>query len=227
MNHDTRIYPINEIRIEENDSGPIIRTSLKFNSLSVPLGFFTKFREQISETAFDSAIDDENHEVRAYWHHDISRPLGRRTRGTVRISKTKTLFKADIYPDDTSWGVDAVKSIKRGDVDGMSFGFRVYPEGEKWSEDKEQNLIRTLTNVDLIEVSPTPTPAYLSSSASVRMSMSDDDFENFVQEQIRKLHPEEYGNTKQLAAVLAEQTADRSRRERLQRTSLRQHERNR
>jgi HK97 family phage prohead protease len=169
VDYEVRDLEVEEIRVdEEGDSGPVIRVSIKFNSLSVPLGMFARFREKISPTAFDGALDNENHEVLAFWNHNTDMPIGRRSAGTVAISKTSTLFKAEIRPGDTSWAVDAVKAIKRKDVKGTSFGFRIFPQGELWEEDADKNLIRTLTNVDLIEVSPTPMPAYPTSSATLR-----------------------------------------------------------
>ncbi len=167
--YEVRNLEVEEIRIDEDgDTGPVIRVAIKFNSLSVPLGTFNRFREKIASTAFDGALNNESHEVLSFWNHNTDLPLGRRSAGTVAISKTPTLFKAEIHPGDTSWAIDAVKAIKRKDVKGTSFGFHVLPQGELWEEDEQKNLIRTLTNVDLIEVSPTPRPAYPTSSATIR-----------------------------------------------------------
>ena len=161
---------IEEVRIfrAEPTSAPVIRMSIKFDTNSVPLGMFLPFREQIAPTAFDRALNDPAKEVLAYWNHNTDMPLGRRSANTVRIEKTQTLFKAEIDAPDTSWGRDAVTSIERGDVQGMSFRFRVPPNGDKWEEDADRNLIRTLVDVELEEVSPTPEPAYPKSSAAIR-----------------------------------------------------------
>lgn len=168
-NYEVRDLEVEEIRVDdEGNSGPTIRVAVKFNSLSVPLGMFTRFREKIAPTAFDGALNDESREVLAFWNHNTDLPLGRRSAGTVAISKTATLFKAEIHPGDTSWAVDAVKAIRRKDVKGTSFAFRVLPNGDRWEEDAEKNLVRTLTNVELVEVSPTPMPAYPTSSATLR-----------------------------------------------------------
>lgn len=163
---ESRTLRAHEIRVEGDEKSPVIRASIKFDTLSVPI---FGFREKIASTAFDSALDDPTREVLAFWNHNSDLPLGRRSAATVGISKTKTLFKAEVHPNmDTSWGRDAVASIKRGDVNGLSFGFRILPDGDKWEEDENQNLIRTLINVELSEVSPTPNPAYPQSAAKVR-----------------------------------------------------------
>ncbi len=212
MDYELRTVEAEEIRLEESEAGPIIRTSIKFNTLSEPLGFFTKFREKIADTAFDGAINNESREVLAFWNHNSDMPLGRRSETTVSISKTKTLFKAEIKPGDTTWGQDAVKSIRRRDVKGVSFGFRVLPEGDKWEEDDDRNLIRTLNNVELIEISPTAMPAYPDSSASIR---------TLFEEKQREFQKRASGNGAETSAAIATQVADRQRRERLQRQSIR------
>jgi len=202
-----RVFAGEELRADVGDKGRVIRGALKFNTLSVPLGGFVRFREKIAPEAFDSVLNDEAREVMAYWGHDINKPLGRRSAGTLRLSKTDTLLKFEADAPDTSWGRDAVESIARGDVQGMSFRFRVLPDGEMWEEDKDRNLIRTLRNVELQEVSPTAEPAYTKSSASVRS----------MQEVIERHEQEIAEEQKRLAAMCA----DRQRRDRLIRTDLR------
>jgi HK97 family phage prohead protease len=163
-----RTYAAQELRVDTADGKSTIRGSIAFNQLSLPMGFFTRFREKIDPAAFDATLNDEQREVMAYWGHDISMPLGRRSRGTLRVWKSDGAVQYEIDAPDTSWGRDAVASIERGDVQGTSFRFRVLPEGERWEEDADGNMIRTLTNVTFEEVSPTAEPAYPVSSASVR-----------------------------------------------------------
>lgn len=209
METEIRQFCGEELRVDQAESGaPIIRASIKFNALSVPMGMFTRFQEKIDPAAFDSVLNDESRELMAYWGHDVNKPLGRRSRGTLRVSKTETLLKAEIDPPETSWGRDAVESIRRGDVEGLSFRFRVLPDGERWDESADRKiLIRTLLNVDLQEVSPTAEPAYPKSSAMVR-----------------SLEAVWARRQKEIAAessAAAEQLADRQRRDRLIREDLR------
>ncbi len=226
MTYEIRTFAADEIRLEDGDKAPVIHASIKFETLSLPLGYWTKFREKIAEGAFDGTLDDESRDVLAFWNHVTAMPLGRRSRQTLKLSKTSTLLKAEIHPGDTTWGQDAVKSIQRGDVEGMSFGFRVLAEGEKWSEDKDRNLIRTVTNAELIEVSPTPMPAYPSSSASVRSEnggiheLTEKEMEEFLAARRSELH-QDTGAGAEMAARIAAQVADRQRRERLQRQLVR------
>lgn len=208
MENEYRSFAGEELRVDKAESGiKTIRGSLKFNALSVPLGGFTRFREKIAPEAFDSVLNDESREVMAYWGHDVNKPLGRRSAGTLRLTKTDTLLKFEADAPDTSWGRDAVAAIERGDVQGMSFRFRVLPEGDTWEEDKDENLIRTLRNVELQEVSPTAEPAYTKSSASVRS------METVFEQREQVIAAQE--------KCAADIRADRQRRDRLIRDSLR------
>jgi HK97 family phage prohead protease len=58
------------------------------------------------------------------------------------------------------------ESIKRGDLDGMSFRFTVAPDGEEWSDDREQ---RTITRVSsLADICLATYPAYPAASVELR-----------------------------------------------------------
>jgi phage head maturation protease len=68
---------------------------------------------------------------------------------------------------DTTVNRDLIANVKAGNVDGMSFGFRVV--AEEWRDDKENNReIRTLLDVDLLEVSAVTFPAYTDTSIAER-----------------------------------------------------------
>jgi len=202
-----RTYGAQELRVDTSGDKPKIRGSIAFNTLSLPMGFFTRFREKIAPTAFDATLNDESREVMAYWGHDVNMPLGRRSKGTLRVWKEADAVQYEIEAPDTTWGRDAVASIERGDVNGTSFRFRVLPDGERWDEDADGNMIRTLTNVTFEEVSPTAEPAYPVSSASVR-SM----------EEVWTKHEQEIAAREALAAQIR---ADRQRRGRLTRDNFR------
>lgn len=202
-----RTYAAQELRVDRAEGKSTIRGSIAFNQLSVPMGFFTRFREKIDPGAFDGTINDATREVMAYWGHDINKPLGRRSTGTLRVWKEADAVRYEIDAPDTSWGADAVASIERGDVQGTSFRFRVLPEGERWEEDADGNMIRTLTNVTFEEVSPTAEPAYPVSSASVRSI-----------DEVWTQHEQDIAAREKRAAQIR---ADRQRRGRLIRENLR------
>nr|WP_236871018.1 HK97 family phage prohead protease [Brevibacillus laterosporus] len=69
--------------------------------------------------------------------------------------------------------------MQRGDVDGGSFGFHVRKDA--WTYLKDEDVYeRTLTDINLAEISPTPFPAYESSEVNQR---SIEQFEITIKEQ--------------------------------------------
>jgi phage head maturation protease len=70
-----------------------------------------------------------------------------------------------VIPPDTQWARDLLTSIDRGDVDQMSFGFRTILD--EW-EQKKNESIRTLKEVELVDVSPVTYPAYPDTSVALR-----------------------------------------------------------
>lgn len=121
--------------------------------------------ERISPGAFDRAIS-EKQDVRALFNHDSGMVLGRLSAGTMSLGvDDKGLrYSLPIDPQDPDHQRVAAK-LNRGDITGSSFGFRV--TGEEWREDGD-TTIRTITDLDLIEVSPVTFPAYTDTSANTR-----------------------------------------------------------
>ena len=74
-------------------------------------------------------------------------------------------LKVEITPPNTQWARDFMESIKRGDVDQMSFGFDVLEDA--WDKSKKI-AIRTLQKLKLFEVSPVTFPAYPQTSLQAR-----------------------------------------------------------
>lgn len=132
-----------------------------FDSLSQDLG---GFKEKISRGAFQSSIGGD---IRALWNHDSAAPLGRVSAGTLRLTEDERGLAFELDMPDTTLGRDLSALIARGDVNQMSFGFRVPKGGDTWEENGGA-LVRTLTNVDLLEVSLVTFPAYPATEAALR-----------------------------------------------------------
>lgn len=151
-----------EIRAETNQDAPTLNGyAAVFNELSQVL--WGSFREKIDKGAFANTLTDD---VRALWNHDTNLPLGRTKSGTLRLAEDAHGLRVEIDPPDTQAGRDAVASIKRGDVDAMSFGFDVLED--TWDRDADGMMIRTLRKIKLYEVSPVVFPAYPQTSISAR-----------------------------------------------------------
>ena len=107
-----------------------------------------------------------------------SRSAWRSKRGSCSAESTGTLDVAEdarglavtITPPATSAGRDAIEEVRSGLVAGMSFRFRVRPNGERWTFAGTGGGAdhRELIDVDLVEVGPTVLPAYPDTTAAVR-----------------------------------------------------------
>lgn len=123
--------------------------------------------EVIRSGAFKKTIK-ENKNIRALWNHDTGRPLATTENGTLTLKEDESGLRFEMQPNsDTSWGKDAIASIKRGDVKGMSFGFEVIKE-EFTKRDNADDVLRELIEVRLFEVSPVTFPWYEDTEVDVR-----------------------------------------------------------
>lgn len=152
-----------ELRAED-DAPVLVGHAAVFNSLSEEMW---GFRERIEKGAFRKTIQEAD--VRALFNHDPNFVLGRTKAKTLELSEDETGLLTRITPPDTQWATDLVKSIKRGDIDQMSFGFKVIKD--EWEEDFDTEppmFTRTLKEVRLYDVSPVTFPAYSDTDVSVR-----------------------------------------------------------
>lgn len=182
-------FAIEDVEVrEEEGKTKIAGYAAMFEKLSVPI---YDFREKIRAGAFLSSLSKNN--VRALWNHNTDLVLGSTKAGTLTLSEDAKGLRFELSPPDTTAGRDAVVSIKRGDVDGMSFGFRVLKQ--EWDEKDPKNIVRTLVEVDLREVSPTAFPAYPDTKVKVRTIA--DDYHDHT-EHIRELASREQAIIEQM-----------------------------
>lgn len=120
------------------------------------------FREVIAPGAFKGSLGND---VRALVDHDSGRVIGRSKAGTLRMKEDKHGLAVEIDLPDTTDGRDLAKLLERGDISGMSFGFRV--THDEWDETKEIPT-RTIRAVELFEVSAVAFPAYEGTDIALR-----------------------------------------------------------
>ncbi|GEM_PF-217816 len=153
---------LRDLVVDDTKKKPVISGYASvFNSLSDDLG---GFRERVKPGAFNRDMTPDS-DVRALRDHEPSMILGRTKAGTLRLSTNNKGLLAEIDPPDTTVGRDTVESIKRGDLDGMSFSFRAMRDG--WKVEDGQN-IRELHDVKLGDVSVVTYPAYPATSVGMR-----------------------------------------------------------
>ena len=129
-----------------------------FNSDSQPL----PFTERIAPGAFRGSLRNRN-DIKLLWNHDTASVLGSTRAGTLKLTEDDRGLYVEAMLPNTTVGRDARELISRGDVDAMSFGFTVARGGDEWSSD---GSVRTLTKINLHEVSIVAFPAYTATAGS-------------------------------------------------------------
>ncbi|MBY0019816.1 HK97 family phage prohead protease [Bacillus cereus] len=179
--------PIEVREVNEDEGKRTISGSIKYNNESAEMRDWwgDTFVEEIAEGAFDESL--KVRDVVGLWSHDTSQVLGNTKSKTLRIENDKKELRFELDIPNTTVGNDAWELIKRGDVDGVSFGMKVTKD--KWSSEERENgklYKRSILNAELYEISPVAFPAYPTNEVSVR---SLDDFkagEKRVADEFRK-----------------------------------------
>lgn len=124
------------------------------------------FQELIRPGAFAKSLATGSN-VRALYAHNGEALLGTTRGGTLKLREDAHGLAFELALPDTSHGRDLAILVDRGDVAGMSFGFRVAPGGDRW-EQRGKQLVRELLAVELHEVTLTADPAYSDTSIAMR-----------------------------------------------------------
>ncbi|MFC8055343.1 HK97 family phage prohead protease [Bacillus cereus] len=168
-----------EIREIEGGLRTITGYAVKWEMKSVTMGYWRRFKEQFKRGAFTDSLTQDDQ--LALWSHDYSQVLGRTKNGTLRLFEDEIGLRFELDLADTTLGDDTYKTIKRGDVDGVSFGFQMVKE--EWDESDPDNIVRSVTKAKLVEISPVAFPAYPDSQVSAR---SHDPYKQFIDERNQK-----------------------------------------
>jgi hypothetical protein len=128
----------------------------------------SEFREKIAPGAFTRTLK-ERPDVVMLLNHDDGRVLGRASAGTLSLREDRVgLYFALTVDPTTPEGMTALGTVGRQDVRGCSFGFRV--RAEEWNDGGNRLPLRTITDLDLYELTLTAFPAYETTSAGLRAS---------------------------------------------------------
>lgn len=171
-----------EIRESENGTKTITGYAVKWEMKSETLGYWYRFKEQFRKGAFAESL--KNDDQRALWSHDTSQVLGRTKNNTLRLWEDDIGLRFELDLPPTTLGNDVYETIKRGDVDGVSFGFKM--QKEEWDENDPDNIVRTVLQAKLLEISPVAFPAYPDSTVSAR---ENDPYKQYLEQKEAKNKP--------------------------------------
>jgi HK97 family phage prohead protease len=154
-----RVLGNSEMRAYTDEGGTlhVEGFAIRFNELSEDLG---GWYERIAPGSVRLDAD-----LRAFFDHDSSMVLGRKSAGTLDARITDDGVWVSAKPPDTQWARDLIVSMERGDINQMSFGF--FCTDDVW-EKRDGQTIRTVLDADVFEVSVVALPAYPTTSAQAR-----------------------------------------------------------
>lgn len=153
-----------EFRASDKGSGVLLGYASVFNRYSQNLGGFV---EQVDPRAFNKTLGDGG-PVFARFNHDDNLLLGTTEAETLRLSVDGTGLRYEIDLPDTTVGRDLRVLAERRDIRYSSFAFRVMPDGDEWDYTPDGFLVRTLTEVQLVDVAPVVNPAYRDTTSGLR-----------------------------------------------------------
>jgi HK97 family phage prohead protease len=141
-----------------------IAASYNMPSKPIPAPGGGTFTEYIAPGAFNRSLRAKA-DVKCLFNHNANFILGRVKNGTLSLTNTDAglAFRCQLNQKSQAHQ-DLYVSVKRGDISECSFAFTVAPNGQKWSADYSK---RTLTDVDLFDVSVVTDPAYGGDATSV------------------------------------------------------------
>jgi HK97 family phage prohead protease len=136
-----------------------------------------QFSEVIKPGAFKRTLASDT-DVVCLFNHDDNMLLGRRSAGTLTLTEDAKGLKFTCELPDTSVARDTYANLKAGNLKECSFGFYVNgPDGERWTQQPDGTMLRTLLDVTLFDVSVVVNPAYSGTSAAARKNIVADDIE--------------------------------------------------
>lgn len=154
-----RARPASQREAPAVDGSQLQGLAIVFDRWSVDLG---GFRERIRPPAVDRTLA-EGVDLRVLWNHNSDVVLARMSAQTMTATKTDAglLVRAAL----PAWASSYYETVKRGDVQGQSFGFSVVDD--EWNFDGPVPL-RDVHDMRIHETSFVVFPAYPDTTAEAR-----------------------------------------------------------
>jgi len=155
-----------ELRSSSDGSMTVSGYVNKTEQLSEILGVTKRFKEKIAKGAFTQAIQNAPKDIHFLAEHNNKQILASTRNGSLQLKEDSQglWMSATIAP--TSWGKDYYELIKSGIYQNMSFGFRSI--SDSWKSIGANLYERTISELELFEVSVVRDPAYSQSTIVAR-----------------------------------------------------------
>lgn len=164
------VRSFSEVRAVDNEEGKMIIEGVVNNIGEYSKVIYGSFRERITDGAFKRALERAKDAKRDVFflalHNTRSLPLASINSGTMKLEEKdkKLTIRAEL--PDTTQNKDIYTLVKAGVLREFSFGFgNVKCE---WGEDENKIRTRTITELDISEVSLVCTGAYNNTGAEAR-----------------------------------------------------------
>jgi HK97 family phage prohead protease len=140
--------------------GYALRFGVRSEPLNGPNG--AAFVEEIAPTALGRLT--QRRDIKFLHSHDPSKVLGSTRAGTLRLTPDSHGLRFELTPPDSPSGHDLVESVRRGDVDAMSFAFKTITD--EWRSGTTPP-VRMLTDIDIFEISAVSWGAYAAAGIAI------------------------------------------------------------
>lgn len=190
----TRHYNL-EIRADNTESGIIEGVPIVFERETIINDWSGQFKEIIDRNALQKT---DLKDVRLFVNHDtnkITLARSKNGKGTMQLSieDDGLHMKAELDIENNVEAKSLYSAVKRGDMDGMSFMFRI--DGEEWKDLDTDVPTRRITSISVVhEVSVVNFPAYQQTSVNAR---SAEETKTSILEEARKAFLEETRQNKE------------------------------
>ncbi len=130
------------------------------------------FSEVIMPGAFTVSLSGRD--VLALVDHDPAKVLARTKSGSLRLHEDDRGLAFELDVPDTQAGRDVLTLAERGDLGGMSFGFTVARDGERWDGKRRELRAVTLHEISVVSAWPAyeGTVVQARSKQPVRLSLA-------------------------------------------------------
>lgn len=187
----TRNYNL-ELRANDTETGVIEGTPIVFDQATLIHDWFGDFNEIIDRNALKNT---DLRDVLLFTNHDMNKiALARSKNGNENSTMSFTIddeglhIRAFLDVENNSEARALYSAIKRGDVDGMSFAFRI--NDEEWRDIESEVPTRVVKGISIVhEVSVVNYPAYPQTSVSARAKGEEAPYSPL--EEARKAHSKE------------------------------------